>query len=87
MNPPLVWSVSTSICSPLPSRTPPSTTQLAHTSTERYILQNIAHPFLMRLCYAFQSKEKLYMVVDYMAGGELFFWLKKVTSGMGWGGV
>ena len=53
--------------------------QLAHTSTERYILQNISHPFLMRLSYAFQSKEKLYMVVDYMAGGELFFWLKKVS--------
>jgi serum/glucocorticoid-regulated kinase 2 len=34
----------------------------------------------MRLCYAFQSKEKLYMVVDYMAGGELFFWLKKVSQ-------
>lgn len=32
----------------------------------------------MRLRFAFQSKEKLYMVVDYMAGGELFFWLKKV---------
>ena len=54
--------------------------QLAHTSTERFILQNIAHPFLMRLSYAFQTKEKPYMVVDYMAGGELFFWLKKVSD-------
>lgn len=34
----------------------------------------------MRLRFAFQSKEKLYMVVDYMAGGELFFWLKKVRA-------
>jgi len=51
--------------------------QLAHTSTERYILQNIENPFLVHLVFAFQTPEKLYMVLDYMAGGELFFWLKK----------
>ena len=51
--------------------------QLAHTSTERYILQNIDNPFLVHLVFAFQTPEKLYMVLDYMAGGELFFWLKK----------
>ena len=50
--------------------------QLAHTKTERNILQNIRHPFLMRLHYAFQTKDKLYMVIEYMAGGELFHWLK-----------
>mmetsp|Transcript_15287 Transcript_15287/g.20944 ORF Transcript_15287/g.20944 Transcript_15287/m.20944 type:complete len:439 (-) Transcript_15287:422-1738(-) len=51
--------------------------QLAHTSTERTILQNINCPFLVHLIYAFQTVDKLYMVLDYMAGGELFFWLKK----------
>lgn len=51
--------------------------QVAHTSTERYILENINSPFLVHLAFAFQSNEKLYMVLDYMAGGELFFWLKK----------
>lgn len=51
--------------------------QLAHTSTERAILQDINCPFLVHLIYAFQTPEKLYMVIDYMAGGELFFWLKK----------
>lgn len=51
--------------------------QLAHTSTERHILQNIHCPFLVHLVYAFQTPDKLYMVLDYMAGGELFFWLKK----------
>lgn len=51
--------------------------QLAHTSTERTILQNIHCPFLVHLVYAFQTPDKLYMVIDYMAGGELFFWLKK----------
>ena len=51
--------------------------QLAHTSTERTILQSIHCPFLVHLIFAFQTQDKLYMVLDYMAGGELFFWLKK----------
>ena len=51
--------------------------QLAHTSTERTILQKISCPFLVHLIFAFQTTDKLYMVLDYMAGGELFFWLKK----------
>jgi serum/glucocorticoid-regulated kinase 2 len=51
--------------------------QLAHTATERFILQNIQNPFLVHLVYAFQTPDKLYMVLDYMGGGELFFWLKK----------
>lgn len=51
--------------------------QLLHTQTERNILQNIQHPFLVNLIFAFQTDDKLYMVLDYMGGGELFFWLKK----------
>eukprot|EP01006_Ploeotia_vitrea_P036068 TRINITY_DN65963_c5_g3_i5.p1 TRINITY_DN65963_c5_g3~~TRINITY_DN65963_c5_g3_i5.p1 ORF type:complete len:328 (+),score=6.33 TRINITY_DN65963_c5_g3_i5:57-1040(+) len=51
--------------------------QLAHTSTERVILQKISSPFLVHLEYAFQTPDKLYMVIDYMGGGELFFWLKR----------
>ncbi|EQC35786.1 AGC protein kinase [Saprolegnia diclina VS20] len=51
--------------------------QLGHTKTERNILQTIKHPFLTTLSYAFQTPEKLYLVMDYCSGGELFFWLKK----------
>lgn len=51
--------------------------QLGHTATERTVLQEIHCPFLVHLCYAFQTVEKLYMVLDYVGGGELFFWLKK----------
>eukprot|EP01028_Stygiella_incarcerata_P013761 TRINITY_DN83_c0_g2_i1.p1 TRINITY_DN83_c0_g2~~TRINITY_DN83_c0_g2_i1.p1 ORF type:complete len:236 (-),score=63.20 TRINITY_DN83_c0_g2_i1:968-1675(-) len=51
--------------------------QLGHTMTERYILETIRHPFLISLRYAFQSAGKLYLVMDYAAGGELFFHLKK----------
>ena len=51
--------------------------QLHHTATERIVLQTLHCPFLVHLQYAFQTKDKLYMVLDYVGGGELFFWLKK----------
>jgi len=50
--------------------------QVEHTKAERKILEELQHPFLMTLRYAFQSKEKLYFVLDYYQGGELFFHLK-----------
>lgn len=50
--------------------------QVEHTNAERKILQALQHPFLMTLRYAFQSREKLYFVLDYFTGGELFFHLK-----------
>lgn len=50
--------------------------QLLHTKTERMVLQNIQCPFLVPLVFAFQTVDKLYMVLPYMAGGELFTWLK-----------
>ncbi len=50
--------------------------QVDHTKAERKILEALQHPFLMTLRYAFQSKEKLYFVLDYFQGGELFFHLK-----------
>eukprot|EP00615_Pteridomonas_danica_P008444 CAMPEP_0114341400 /NCGR_PEP_ID=MMETSP0101-20121206/9023_1 /TAXON_ID=38822 ORGANISM="Pteridomonas danica, Strain PT" /NCGR_SAMPLE_ID=MMETSP0101 /ASSEMBLY_ACC=CAM_ASM_000211 /LENGTH=391 /DNA_ID=CAMNT_0001474993 /DNA_START=12 /DNA_END=1187 /DNA_ORIENTATION=- len=51
--------------------------QLINTKTERNILQNIQHPFLVNLRFAFQTGDKLYMVLEYMGGGELFHWLKQ----------
>jgi len=50
--------------------------QVEHTKAERKILQTLEHPFLMKLQFAFQTKEKLYLVLDYVKGGELFFHLK-----------
>lgn len=51
--------------------------QLEHTITERSVLQHVDHPFLVTLHYAFQTPEKLYMVMDFVSGGELFFHLRK----------
>jgi len=41
---------------------------------------SLQHPFLMQLRYAFQTEGKLYFVLDFYKGGELFFHLKKVKK-------
>eukprot|EP00030_Apusomonadida_sp_AF-17_P000541 a174975_535.p1 GENE.a174975_535~~a174975_535.p1 ORF type:complete len:388 (+),score=152.59 a174975_535:34-1164(+) len=51
--------------------------QVDHTKAERDILKMIRHPFIVQLHYAFQTEDKLYMVLDYINGGELFFHLKR----------
>lgn len=50
--------------------------QVAHTRDEKSILQKLQHPFIVKLRYAFQTKDKLYMIMDYVHGGELFYHLK-----------
>jgi len=51
--------------------------QITNTKTERAILEKINHPFIMHLNFAFQDPKKLYFVTDFMAGGELFFHLRR----------
>lgn len=51
--------------------------QIDHTKSERKILEAMKHPFLMTLRFAFQTDSKLYFVLDYYRGGELFFHLRK----------
>ena len=48
-----------------------------HTKSEKAILQKLAHPFLVNLNYAFQTPDKLYFVMDFVNGGELFFHLQQ----------
>ncbi|KAF1987186.1 kinase-like protein [Aulographum hederae CBS 113979] len=43
------------------------------TKTERSILESVnRHPFVVKLFYAFQDHEKLYLILEYASGGELF---------------
>nr|CCA19200.1 protein kinase putative [Albugo laibachii Nc14] len=51
--------------------------QVEHTKTERRVLASITHPFIVCLHYAFQSKSKLFFVLDYCPGGDLFFHLSR----------
>jgi protein-serine/threonine kinase len=49
--------------------------QVEHTKTERRVLERVKHPFVVQMKYAFSDSEKLYFVLDYCNGGELFFYL------------
>ena len=51
--------------------------QIEHTRTERRVLGQLNHPFLVKMSYAFQTYESLYIVMEYANGGELFYHLKK----------
>ncbi|XP_068317934.1 serine/threonine-protein kinase AtPK2/AtPK19-like [Pyrus communis] len=42
---------------------------------ERDILTKIDHPFIIQLRYSFQTKYRLYLVLDFVNGGHLFFQL------------
>uniref|UniRef100_A0A3B4ULE8 Serine/threonine-protein kinase Sgk1 n=2 Tax=Seriola TaxID=8160 RepID=A0A3B4ULE8_SERDU len=49
-----------------------------HIMAERNVLlKNVKHPFLVGLHYSFQTADKLYFVLDFINGGELFFHLQK----------
>eukprot|EP01136_Pigoraptor_vietnamica_P031307 Opistho-1_new@91705 len=50
--------------------------EVAHTRSERKILAKNTNPFLVGLKFSFQTKEKIYLVLDYINGGELFFHLQ-----------
>ncbi|CAI5707920.1 unnamed protein product [Peronospora farinosa] len=51
--------------------------QVEHTKSEQRILKHVEHPFVVRLRYAFQNHQKLYLVMDYYSGGSLFVHLRK----------
>lgn len=53
--------------------------QVEHTKTERRVLQQVDHPFLVKLRYAFQNEAKLYFVMDYYNGGTLHFHLRRAV--------
>ena len=36
--------------------------------SERLILEAMDHPFIVKLYYAFQTKSRLFMIVDLLAG-------------------
>ena len=46
--------------------------QEEHIMTEKQILSKIDHPFLIKLTKSFQDEKKLYFVLEYCPGGELF---------------
>jgi serine/threonine protein kinase len=54
--------------------------EIQHTLSERNVLIQAQNPFLVGLKFSFQTPEKLYLVLDYMNGGELFYHLQNETA-------
>lgn len=45
--------------------------QVTHAWSERHVLVTADHPFVCQLCFSFQSKDFLYLVMEFLPGGDL----------------
>ena len=52
--------------------------QVGRTQSENRILRKIDHPYLVGMKYAFQAETKLYLILDYVNGGDMFGHLQMV---------
>ena len=41
-------------------------------TTERRVLEVVNHPYIVKMHYAFRTETKLFLVLDFYNGGELF---------------
>lgn len=51
--------------------------QVEHINSEKTILEALDHPFIVKLAGTFQDQLHLYMVLEYIVGGEFFTHLRK----------
>eukprot|EP01080_Neovahlkampfia_damariscottae_P008740 gene8740-688_t len=51
--------------------------QIQHCLDEKKLQMEIKCPFTVQVYKTFQDEEKLYLVMDYIPGGEMFTWLRK----------
>ncbi|GFR03276.1 cAMP-dependent protein kinase catalytic subunit 1, partial [Trichonephila clavata] len=51
--------------------------QVDHTLNEKRILQAIEFPFMVNMIYHFKDNSYLYMVMEYVSGGEMFSHLRR----------
>ena len=54
-----------------------SSKKMRNAIVERKVLAQVASPFVVKLHYAFQSAEKLFLVLDFMQGGDLYYHLRQ----------
>ncbi|OHT16522.1 AGC family protein kinase [Tritrichomonas foetus] len=54
-------------------------TNKSHTViAERNIMMKAHHPFIVNLCFAFQTQSKFYFGLEYAPGGELFYHMERL---------
>jgi len=51
--------------------------QVEHVKTEKKILEEVTHPYIVNLVGAFQDPKNLYLMMEYIIGGEFFSHLRK----------
>eukprot|EP00298_Acanthocystis_sp_HF-20_P010668 c18982_g1_i1.p1 GENE.c18982_g1_i1~~c18982_g1_i1.p1 ORF type:complete len:824 (+),score=270.58 c18982_g1_i1:1608-4079(+) len=51
--------------------------QVDHINAEREVLSSICHPHIVNFCGSFQDSRKLYIVMEFVRGGEFFTHLRK----------
>ena len=56
--------------------------QIDHTNNEQQMLLAVQHPFIINLWGSFQDATNLYMVMDFVPGGELFTLLRRSNVGL-----
>jgi serum/glucocorticoid-regulated kinase 2 len=49
-------------------------------NNERKLLAHLRHPFIINMHYAYQDKENLYLVMDYLSGGDLRYHICKTKK-------
>ncbi|KAM3163428.1 Serine/threonine-protein kinase YPK1 [Lachancea thermotolerans] len=54
-----------------------SKSEVTHTLAERTVLARVDNPFIVPLKFSFQSPDKLYIVLAFINGGELFYHLQR----------
>jgi len=51
--------------------------QVEHTIDEKSILSTVNYPFLVNMLGSFQDSKNLYIVLEYISGGEMFTFLRR----------
>lgn len=51
--------------------------QVEHTINEKNILEQLEHPFLISMLGTFQDFANIYIVMEFVSGGELFSYLRR----------
>jgi serine/threonine protein kinase len=50
---------------------------IARVFNEKEIIKDINHPFIVKLHYTFQTKTKVYFILDLLTGGDLYTHIEK----------